>query len=322
MKYFKTALLIIIFFCSAYLLINIITSAINIEKITTQVQVKEDDSRLHFVVIAQELDNPFWRVLEQGAITEANKHQAYIDYLGPQRINQTEQIKLLQKAINFNPDGIIVQGIIDDEYEKLINEAYNRGIPIITVDADSSNSKRIAYIGTNQKEAGKQLAQYILSSNNKKQYIGVIVGSLEAENQKERLEGFQSIINQSHNSEIVDVRSSNISRIKAADEAVQLLKEYPYVNTIVGLSSLDAAGISDGLMHVDETIRQPQVYGFDQLEVTKELINKNRVQASIAQQPELMGSNAVKTLIDYINGKAIDNIQFIPTTLLTDGQAE
>lgn len=321
MKQIKLIFFIVILFCSVYLLNNIIMSALNIEKITSQVLIDEDDSRLHFVVIAQELDNPFWRLLEQGAIGAANTHNAYIDYIGPQRINEAEQIQLLKKAINYSPDGIIVQGIVDEEYEALINEAYQRNIPIVTVDADSSTSKRIAYIGTNQKEAGQQLAQYILATQPNKQYIGVIVGSLEAENQKQRLEGFNSIIEQSKVSTIVDVRSSNISRIKAADETVHMLKQYPEITTLVGLSSLDAAGISDGLRHV-ETLKQPKVYGFDQLEVTKELINKNRVEASMAQQPELMGSNAVKTLIKYINGEVIDSIQFIPTTLLTTRQAE
>jgi len=309
-----------------FFLIQIAISAINIKSFTQDNNsANAKQHMLHFIIISQELDNPFWRLVEQGAVEATKQYSAKIDYVGPQRNNTAEQIRLLEKAIASSPDGIILQGIVNDEYTALINIAAEQNIPIITVDADVPNSKRIAYIGTDQLDAGKQLGEHLLqfATNNTK--IGVIIGSVEGENQKIRLKGLQQVLSKDTTIDIVAVRSSNISRIKAAEETVQLIKQYPEINTFVGLSSLDGAGIVDGLSHLDNLSEQTQhysVFAFDKLPITLELVLKGSINATLAQQPEIMGERAVHTMMSYINGEPITSVQFIPSMLIDKGDLE
>lgn len=296
-------------------LVQLTISSVHIERLTHESEVSNAVQQTHIIVIAQELDNPFWRLVEEGARKASLQHAVQIDYIGPQRNDANEQIRLLEKALTASPDGIIVQGIASEYYEQLINRASEKGIPIITVDADMPKSERTAYVGTNQWEAGKQLGERLIEAEGSKQYIGVIIGSEEAYNQQIRLQGLTDVINQDMNVQIVAVRSSNISRIEAAKQTVEMLARYPQITTMVGLSSLDAAGIVDGLENIQHAT-PITVYGFDRLDVTIEMINERKIKATIAQNPEEMGAKAVEAIVSYLAGESLEPEQYIPTRVL------
>lgn len=316
-RIWKIGFIILIGF-SLFLLIQMGISAVNIKQFSNEKEASSSTDTLHIIIIAQELDNPFWRLLEQGALEAAKNYTLKIDYMGPERNDVNEQVRMLQKAIASSPDGIVIQGIGNEQYKDLIDSAVGQSIPVITVDADVPESKRIAYIGTNQLEAGKQLGAQIVKNAKSNDNIGVILGSLESENQKIRLEGLSEVIALHPNINIVAIRSSNISRIKAAEESVNLLKQYPEINTFVGLSSLDGAGIVDGLQYVNSEFMQNNisVFAFDKLPLTLELIENQKIQATVAQQPELMGEKAIHTMMSYFNGQHIEVEQFVPTMII------
>ena len=306
--------IILLFLLSLCLLYRIAISAIDIEQLTNEKLSTANEKPLHIIVIAQEVDNPFWRLLEAGAVGAASQYPVKVDYIGPQRNNINEQIRLLEKAIASTPDGIIIQGISSEKYSALINKATDKGIPIITVDADVPSSERVAYIGTNHYDAGQALAQQLVSREKGRVKVGIIIGSKERENQQERLAGFKDIIVDYANIELVAIHSSNISRITAAEETVQMLTDYPAINTIVGLSSLDGLGIVDGLQHINR--EDIHVYAFDQLEDTLTFIRQNKIVATIAQQPELMGRHAIETMMMSLQKKHIEVEQYIETKVI------
>jgi len=272
----------------------------------------------HVVLIAQELDNPFWRQVEQGAREAAEKQGMAIEYMGPNRINPSEQKRLLEKSIAVKPDALIVQGLKDQRYAELINAAVDQGIPVITVDADEPDSKRIAYVGTDNVEAGKRMGELVVNNAAGKGRIGVIIGSELADNQRLRLEGFCSIISNMQGYEIAAVRSSNISRMLAAKETEALLRQYADIETMVGFSALDAAGIVEGIQAARrEDIR---VFGFDDIEATRQGIANGSITASVVQQPREIGRQSMERLAAYFNGDKVPAQQFIGTSMLDRDQ--
>ncbi|MFX3636596.1 MAG: substrate-binding domain-containing protein [Candidatus Pristimantibacillus sp.] len=302
-----------------YCLIQFFSSSMKIDHLVQQIEPSyaEEPSIKHVVLIAQELDNPFWRRMEQGANEAADKLGMRIDYMGPITINPAEQTKLLEKSIAAKPDAIVVQGIGDPSYDLLINKAIDQGIPVITVDADEPGSRRIAYVGTDNWEAGKQMGELVVKDSDGNGRIGVIIGSELADNQRLRLDGFRSIIAAAPGFEIVDIRPSNISRIGAAIQTEAMLNQYNLIGTIVGFSALDGAGILEGIKATHkEGIR---VYGFDDLEQTKQLISEGHIKASIVQQPQDMGAKSVYLLDEFFKGGSLSRQYFIPTNIL-DGE--
>ncbi|MCY9669161.1 substrate-binding domain-containing protein [Paenibacillus alginolyticus] len=312
--------LIGIFLIFCYFLFQFVTSTLKIDHLVGQMEQSkiEDKGIKHVVLIAQEIDNPFWRTVELGAKEAAAKLGMKIDYMGPIRINPAEQMNLLEKSIAAKPDAIIVQGIKEQRYDLQISKAIDQGIPVITVDADEPASRRLAYVGTDNWEAGKRMGELVVKDAGGKGRIGVMIGSELADNQQLRLEGFRSIIRDTPGFEIVAVRSSNISRIQAAKQTEALLNQYANIQTMVGFSSLDAVGIVEGLKATNRA--DVSVYGFDDLEETKQGIAQGAIQASIVQQPKEIGFKSVNLLAEIFKGGSIPVQHFTATDILDRNQ--
>ncbi|SYX86769.1 substrate-binding domain-containing protein [Paenibacillus alvei] len=301
-----------------YVIVRFLSSTLAIERLVGQLETGTDagkqQSRKHVVLIAQELDNPFWRTVEQGAKEAAAQLDMEIEYTGPIRINSSEQMRLLAKAIASKPDAILTQGINEPRYNELVSRAMDQGIPVITVDSDAPDSRRFAYVGTDNRAAGVQMGELVVHGSAYKGKIGVILGSKLADNQRKRLEGFRSIVDKASGYEIVDMRSSNISRIEAAKQTKLMLSEHPDIRTIIGFSAWDAAGIVEGLQAAHKG--KINVFGFDDVEATKRAIAHGDIVATLVQQPREIGAEAVSILQQIFAGEPYAATQYTSTKVL------
>jgi ribose transport system substrate-binding protein len=256
-----------------YILVNFAFSYQNIKGLVRQIEDKSSSapSRQHFVLISQELANPFWRTVEQGARKAAEELDMEMEYIGPFRNNLEEQVKLLDKYIAAKVDGFLVQGIQGEEYTRLINKAISLGIAVLTLDADAPGSQRLSYVGTDNLAAGKQLGETLVWRIGTKANIGVIIGSSEAMNQELRFEGFRSVIESYPDLHIVEVGISNISRIQAGQVAEQMLKNHPEIQVMVGTSALDGLGIMQAARNL-KLAGRISIFGFDDLPETSRLL--------------------------------------------------
>ncbi|WP_317972147.1 substrate-binding domain-containing protein [Paenibacillus sp. CCS19] len=233
----------------AVLLVLFFTSVFRVQQLTQSLVISpsaEQVQQPRVVLIAQETDNPFWREIEQGAQSAAATFELSLSYIGPTRINPEEQLRLLAKIITSKPYAIIVQGLNDPNYRALIDEAYNLGITIVTIDADEQGSKRLAYVGSDSRKAGRQLGEKVAADTGGTGHIGVLMGS-SAINQKLRLQGFRDAIAQYPQLRIVDTRTTSNSRLRAVEQTTELMQQHPEIRAIVGLSALDGPGMAEAV---------------------------------------------------------------------------
>ncbi|MGP0579593.1 sugar-binding protein [Paenibacillus peoriae] len=298
-----TFILIPVFLLFAWLLFQFTLSSFQIHQfaeLLKTVSPKDGVSDTKVVLISQELDNYYWRSIEQGARKEAEQYGMRLDYIGPDRINPSEQVKLLDKAIASKADAILVQGINDPEYRRLIDKAAGLGIPVITIDTDEPGSRRLAYVGTDNEGAGKRMGALLAKASGERGDIGVMISSERVENQRLRLAGFRSVIGRYPKLRIVEIRSSNISRLQAAQQAQNMLTRYPQIRYMVGFSALDGLGILEASER--RGARSLQIFAFDDMTETLEAIRDCKIELTIVQQPEEMGTKAIKLLNDYLKG--------------------
>lgn len=260
---------------------------------------KVDTSKYHLILIAQEYNNPYWEAIRKGAEEAGKTSNILVEYKGPIRSNMEEQLKLLEKSIASNPDGIIVQSLNDEKFSPLIDKAIAKGIPVITIDTDAPSSKRLSYVGTDNYFAGQMLGFKVVKEMNGKGNVGVIIGDISAENQKLRLNGFQSVIEKQPNMDVIEVLSSNISKVKAGQQAEKILRKHPEVSALVGTSVLDAPGILDAKEKLQR--KDVLVFGFDDLEETINAIKLKKVVATMVQKPFQMGYQSVTLMNDYFH---------------------
>ncbi|MCL6586513.1 MAG: sugar-binding protein [Anoxybacillus sp.] len=311
-----TISLIVLFFLFLYVLFHFVAATQEMERTVEKLKqtARAEKTAPHFVLISQEFDNPYWRKVEKGAKAAAKQYRVNVEYIGPLRTNVDEQVKLLEKAIASRVDGIIVQSLNDAKFTPLINKAIARNIPVITIDTDAPKSKRLAYVGTNNFEAGQLLGKAVASRVSGSNKIGVIIGSETSENQQLRLQGFQSIIAQHPSLSVVALSVSNISRFQASIQAEKMLLTHPDITVMVGTSALDAIGILMATKNLDRD--DIKIFGFDDVEETLDAIQQGKIVATVIQKPYDMGFSAVKLMVEHLEDKSIANEYFTATEIV------
>ncbi|HZG84084.1 substrate-binding domain-containing protein [Paenibacillus sp.] len=267
------------------------------------------------VLVSQEADNPFWRAVERGAREAAAQGGWLLEYAGPRRIDPEEQLRLLDKAIASGADAILVQGIGDERFRRLIDDAVRRGIVVITVDTDEPGSARQAYVGSNNEQAGETVGLLVAEASRGRGAVGVLIGDERAPNQIQRLEGFRRAIARYPGLAIADVAASSISRLRAAAEAERMLREHPEIGFMVGFSSLDGIGIGDAAERAGLPL--PNIYAFDDVPETMAGIAGCRIAATIQQQPARMGELAMELARQGAAGQPLPEYNYTAADVVT-----
>jgi len=278
-----------------------------------QPQNAAEPAPLRVALISQELNNPFWRSIEEGARDSARKYGMELEYAGPLRIDAAEQVRLLEKAVASGVDALLLQGLGDPAYAKLIDDASERGIPVVAVDADEPESRRIAYVGTDNRAAGETMGELVIKAIGGSGRIGVLLGS-EATNQQLRLDGFRAVIGRYPSMSVADVRISHISRLQAAKQTQEMLQKYPDLKAIVGFSALDGLGIAEATALAGAS--NVRVFAFDDLENTRQAIRDGRIVATIVQNPYRIGEEAIDVLNDYLAGRKGTELHYSDAAVL------
>lgn len=317
-----TFTIVFIIFMFAWLLLQFTSSLLKIHNLAEPLQAhsSSDKNPVHIVLISQELENYSWRAIEQGARKAATTYGMELEYIGPDRINPDEQIRLLDKAISAKADAILIQGINDPEYRRLISKATAKGIPVIAVDTDEPGSERLAYVGTDNLGAGKQMGELVAKASGQRGDIGVLISDEHAENQRLRLKGFRSVISRYPGLQIIEVASSNISMLQAAQEAQSMLTRYPQMKYMVGFSSSDGLGILEAAQR-----SRPEglhIFAFDDKTETVEAVRSGKIELTIVQEPVEMGFKAVELLHGHLQGTAPPTVTFTETSVLTAGPSD
>jgi ribose transport system substrate-binding protein len=282
-----------------------------------QLKVKEEKElpAYHFVLIGEEMDHDYWRLVGEGAKAAEENNDVYVEYKGPKRSNPEEQAKLLDVAIKSKVDGIIVQALTE-EFIPLINKATESGIPVITIDTDAPSSKRSTYIGTDNYKAGQLAGQTLVEDTNGQAVVGIITGSFRNAHHELRVEGFMDAIEGEEGIEVVSIEESTITRVVAEEKAHKMLLEYPQITALYGTSALDGIGMvqaSESLQISDEEL---YMIAFDTLPENIELLEDGKVDALVGQKPYEMGYRSVELMLSILAKEQVDDVYYTDTTIV------
>jgi len=170
--------------------INISTSALGhmligfeelIERFNTSIVPVKTDSKAHLrIAFICPLDNDYWYVVRKGimyAKKELAKRNATLEFYGMEQDVETGIRETLKKVIDDNVNGIIVTGF-DPKLAELIEEAYNKNIPVMTFNVDLPvKSKRVAHFGANFNYTGILTARSLVKAVKGKGEVTVFTGN-------------------------------------------------------------------------------------------------------------------------------------------------
>ncbi|MCP3763063.1 sugar-binding protein [Domibacillus sp. A3M-37] len=270
--------------------------------------------KYHFILIGEEMNHDYWRLVGEGAKKTETKHDVFVEYEGPMRSNPDEQLKLLEKAITAKVDGIIVQAL-NDQFTPMINKAVSVGIPVITIDMDAKESSRTAYIGTDNYLAGQLAGKALVEDTGGRAAVGIITANFDNVDHQQRVKGFKDIVGQFEGIEIVAIEESNVTRVDTEQKAHKMLTEYPNITAFYGTSSYNGMGI---VAAANSLKRQDDMYviTFDTIEENIQLLEKGAIDAIVEQRPFEMGYLSIELMLDIVKGKPIEDFYYTESSII------
>jgi ribose transport system substrate-binding protein len=266
------------------------------------------DSNEYFVLVAANLQVPYWQAAGAGFSKAATQMKVRTDYLGPNNYDPKAERDALDQAVQQKATGILL-GVTDSALLKdSIDKAIAAGVPVITMDSDAPASKRLFFIGTNNYEVGMtgglRLAQELKGKGN------VVVFTMpDQHNLQERLHGYRDALERTPGIKIARVVDIQGDPRIAFDTTTQIIgKEKDQVDAFVCLeaqSGKEVAGVLNSY-HVAGKV----VMAMDTDPETLDWIKKGGIAATIAQKPYSMA---------FVGMQMLDNLyHHKPPSLETD----
>ncbi len=244
------------------------------------------DSDEYFVLVAANLQVPYWKVAGAGFSAAAAQMKVRTDFMGPQTYDSKAERDAVDQAVQKKATGILLSVADSAVLKDSIDKAIAAGVPVITIDSDAPTSKRLFFIGTNNYQAGftggERLALELKGKGN------VVVFTMpDQSNLQERLRGYKEALAKTPGIKITRVVDIQGDPRIAFDTATQIIgKERDKVDAFVCLeaqSGKEVAGVLDSY-HVSGKV----VMAMDTDQETLDLIKKGVIAATIAQKPYTM----------------------------------
>lgn len=260
-----------------------------------------ENYRYHFVIIAQNTDDPFWLDVKKGAMKAAKESNVVIEFNGPRFINLEEQLKWLDIAIASQVDGIITHVSDSSRYTPLINKAVDMGIPVVTLEGDAKNSKRYSFIGTNNFKVGREASSLVMKAVRGQANVAVILNNYsdQGKNVLEnlRITGFKDGISGNSSIEIKTIQSSQMGIFSAEEVTEDIIRNYPDINVIWCNSSKDTIGAAQVVVDFNK-VGEIVIIGYGDLPEILRYVEKDVIYGTIVSNPLQMGYSSIKSLVE------------------------
>ncbi len=126
----------------------------------------------YYVMITDNSGSSFWKSVYSSALLEAKQHNAYVEMISDNLSTEYSQTELMEIAITSGADGIIVTAGEAEGMTGLIAKAYEKGIPVITLLNDNTQSERLSFVGIGNYNLGTEYGKLLINMVNTKIFSG------------------------------------------------------------------------------------------------------------------------------------------------------
>lgn len=248
--------------------------------------------------------SPFWDAMGKGLEQEKAALKIEATWKGPDPADNSTQKQFFENALSANVNGIAVSPIEADAFAPVIDSAIAKGVPVITFDSDSPKSRRLAYIGTNNYEAGRRAGEAAVKLFPSGGRLVAFVGNMSAQNARDRFNGFMDAV-KGHNIEMLqDPYEDNKDAGKARQNVAEAITKFgDKINGFLGLYSYNGPAIVDEVMN--KNLRSKvKIICFDGEPKTLDNLGKGLVDVTVVQKPFEFGRLSAQ-LLTHINRKGL-----------------
>lgn len=271
------------------------------ETVTEQTSAEEESYKIYLVTMDQ-IDQ-HWVNLNKGC-EEAVQELGNVEYkwTAPDQKDDAKQIECINNAVADGAEAILVAANGPDSCVAALQEAMDAGVKVVYVDS-AANLDALQTLSTDNKAAGKSGGEEMLAALKAAGItsgtVGIITPNAATHSNVNREEGFKEAL-LGTDYEILETQYSEGDAAKSKDMAANFIAQ-----GVVGLFGSNEGctiGIGNAIKEAETEVIG---IGFDKSDAILELVKEGSLFATITQNPEVMGSEGIKTAVKALKGEEI-----------------
>ena len=257
--------------------------------------------RLKLGVILFSTGNPFFQDVLAGINEKAEELAGYNCTVITKQISfgVEAQLQAVKELLAEEVNGIAMTPYNDERIRYCINTLYEQGIPVVTLNTDIENSRRIAYVGSNYTRSGATAAGLLQLMTSGTVNVGIVTGSSNILCHTERIAGFLKTLEPfSDRIRVVDTVEIHDDEVESYEKTTTLLSKHPEINALF----FAAGGVYGGCRSVEALGKKKaiRIIAFDLVPTTRQMLENDTIAATICQQPKIQGSKPLSLLFAYL----------------------
>ena len=267
---------------------------------------------LKITMIAKSSTNPVFLSAQTGAEAAAKEEsdktgvKITIDWQTPPNEDGQVQAQKITEAVNGGSDAVLLSCSDASKVTSAINDAVDKGVQVMTFDSDAPDSKRLAFYGANDAEAGAQVMSELAKLNGGKGNVAILAGNQNAPNLKKRVDGAMTEAKKYPGIKIVGTFFHPETPQDAAAEVLKEMKAYPQIDS---WAMIGGWPLFTKTLLTDLDPAKVKIVAVDALPAELPYISKGIAPVLLAQPTYNWGYKSVGIIVDkIINGKTIEAI--------------
>lgn len=267
--------------------------------------IRSNEYDKYYVMIVDDVKSDFWKAVYKSAYENGLDQNVYVDLMGENLTQDYSKEDLMRIAIASDVDGIIVVADESDLMTELIDEAAEKGIMVVTLQGDNTNSRRLSFVGVGSFNLGREYGKQIINiAENKNETCNVIVlvdTFTKDSSQNILCSAIQETIDKSEinnkiNFSIVPVDSGTSFSAEESIRDIFMMEQQPDV--IVCLSESNTTCVYQAVVDYNK-VGQIDILGYYISDTILNAIDRNVIYATLMIDTEQLGQYCVDALIEY-----------------------
>lgn len=251
-------------------------------------------------MVVSTLNNPFFVTMKDGATKKAKELGYDLVVIDSQNDASKERANvddLIQQGVS----ALIINPTDSDAVGNSIKAANDKKIPVLTVDRQANQGTVVTHIASDNVKGGKLAADFILEKLGGKANIVELQGLPGASATRDRGKGFHEGVDGKANVKVVASQAADFDRQKGLNVMQNIMQSTPQFDAVFAHNDEMALGAVKALSGKNVII-----VGFDGTDDAKKAVESGEMTATVAQQPDLMGSLAVENAVKVVKGETVE----------------
>ncbi|MEF1284414.1 ribose ABC transporter substrate-binding protein RbsB [Vibrio sp. M250220] len=276
---------------------------------TVSVSAQAQDT---MAIVLSTLNNPFFVTMKDGAEAKAKELGYDLIVLDSQN-DPSKELSNIEDLTIRGVKAILINPTDSDAVSNAIRMANRSNIPVLTLDRGASRGEVVSHIASDNIVGGEMAGNFIVEKVGMKAKVIQLEGIAGTSAARERGEGFMNAVKGSE-MEVLASQPADFDRTKGLNVMENLLAANPDVQAVFAQNDEMALG---ALRAVQASGKDVMIVGFDGTDDGIAAVNRGKLSATIAQQPDLIGALGVETADKVLKGSAVEAYIPVPLKVIT-----